>query len=235
MLYKYLDFLYNNITRNIILSTYNLNFDLKEIIKYVDKSNLILIPASLHNDIDNAVYDEINKFYYDGNYILNINNVCKRNLKGLYSLYKFMLNNSNKYEYILRIRIDMIFQFNKEIIYELINLSKSNKIVRLSLAKGMSNNHFGRDKNLNFETIHSLNTNTYITTSHTNDYLDFSKYNIFYEFLDLMYKYITYSPNIWQNIENHNTLIYIYAKEKLTNSDFIIDNKNRNVIYVFVG
>ena len=137
--------------------------------------------------------------------------------------------------HVKNVREENELENNTCIIYELINLSKSNKIVRLSLAKGMSNNHFGRDKNLNFETIHSLNTNTYITTSHTNDYLDFSKYNIFYEFLDLMYKYITYSPNIWQNIENHNTLIYIYAKEKLTNSDFIIDNKNRNVIYVFVG
>ena len=90
-----------------------------------------------------------------------------------------MLNNPNKYEYILRTRIDMIYSLNIEMIYEFINLGKSNKIVKLPLTEWNNEDLSLKDKKSNFFIQHTLNTGTYITTSYTCDYLDFAKYSLF--------------------------------------------------------
>ena len=237
LLYKQLAY-YKKFTDNLILITYNFNFNINLILKYVKKENLIIIPSNLNGQgLKAPKKDSINNFYYDSSDLIISNNTCKRIFISLSLLYKFMKENPNKYKYILRTRIDMLFSLSDEIISEFIEKSNANKIIRLplSIPMGILSHEDKilfmetRDNNNFVETRHCLNLNKpYIPTFHITDYLDFSKYDLFYNFLDLNFVNINFNPKIWSNIETHYAGVYIYLKEKENTGEFP-SNLNREV------
>jgi hypothetical protein len=236
---------YKSIIKNIIIITYECGIDINMLMKYIEKDNLILIKSNYAcpGELTNYSYDSINKFYYDTSDMYYINNSIKRIFYTLSLLYKYM--KIKKYEYIIRIRIDFLININKDIIFKSIENCK-NKIIKLQL----SEYHYGftqddhndfikssYDKKNNFIIEHISQTkllnNKNLSCFYLNDYIDISRYEVYYNFLDLHFNNINFFPNIYPNIESYYHGIYIYVKENLEENTILSLKQRENLVYKY--
>lgn len=239
---------YKKFFQNIIFITYEIlviEYNVKDILlKYINKENLILIPSNRTGEgIENAtkytpfqVTQPKNTFFYDGSLACNYVETDKLDKRRyiinlFYVIYKYFQDYGKKYEYYCLLRHDEDKSFNHEVIDEMIDKAKKNKLVLYS----------SRPINEQKQNTFNSKNNFYIKQPYCGKDTMYIGFNLTFIFANYETIYDIYDT-LWKNINDLNYKMlkgdgegwfltkYILIKE---NVRFIEEELRETIVYKY--